>query len=57
MHLIYWALIMPMQMGPGFPVSIQSLSVAADNYVKLQVKWYSVIIQTWETQNRMMQQF
>ncbi|KAM0938580.1 putative ribosomal protein L1 [Dioscorea sansibarensis] len=25
-------------MGPGFPVSIQSLSVAADNYVKLQVK-------------------
>lgn len=33
-----------MQMGPGFPVSIQSLSIAADRYTRLQLNWFRTII-------------
>ena len=28
-------------MGPGFPVSIQSISAAAENYTKVHGKWSS----------------
>lgn len=31
-------------MGPGFPVSIQSLSIAADRYTRLQLNWSQLII-------------
>jgi hypothetical protein len=32
-----------LQMGPGFPVTIPSLSVAADHYNKVQVSWVNTI--------------
>lgn len=42
-HFTFLTGVTSSQMGPGFPVTIPSLSVAADHYNKVQVSWANTI--------------